>query len=452
MVTSVAQAVDRIKSHWARQFTDESIDNACRAAGHRWRKRMLPPALTVRLFLLQILYGNTACSHLPRISGAEFTPQAYGAARARLPRAALETLLTQTISHLGQAALDTARWLGHRVFLVDGSTFSTPDVPALQTEFGQPGQQAEGCGFPVAHWLVLMHHGTGLILKMLIAPLRTHDQSRVAEMHPELQAGDVLLADRGLCSFVHLALLFGRSLHGVFRMHQQQIVDFTPARPHRQAVRGRASKKKGMPTSRWIRSLGQLDQLVEWFKPATCPKWLSPQQFAALPASLIVRELRYRIERSGFRVEEITLVTTLVNAELYSKETLAQLYFDRWRIETNFAHLKTTMGMDALHCQSVEGVLKEATMFALVYNLVRLLMGEAAKRQGVPVERISFIDALRALAHADLDRPFPTLIVNPERPNRREPRLKKRRPKPFQYLKEPRANYHAKYKAATSYA
>jgi hypothetical protein len=450
MVTSVAQAIDRIKSHWARQFTDESIDDACRAAGHQWRQRTLPPALTVRLFLLQILYGNTACSHLPRISGEEFTPQAYSAARARLPRAALETLLANTVSQLGQAALDTARWLGHRVFLVDGSTFSTPDVPELQTEFGQPGGQAAGCGFPVAHWLALMHHGSGLILKMLVAPLRTHDQSQVAELHPELAAGDVLLGDRGLCSFVHLALLFGRSLHGVFRMHQQQIVDFTPGRPHRRAVRGRASKKKGMPTSRWIRSLGQLDQLVEWFKPVKCPNWLSPEQFAALPGSLIVRELHYRIERPGFRVEKVTLVTTLVDAERYSKEVLAQLYLERWRIETNFAHLKTTLGMDALHCQSVEGVLKEATMFALVYNLVRLLMCEAAKRQGVPVERISFIDALRALAHADLDAPFPTLIINPERPNRREPRLLKRRPKQFGYLKEPRANYRAKYIAATS--
>ena len=450
MVTSVAQAVDRIKSHWACQFTDASIDDACRAAGHRWRKRMLPPVLTVRLFLLQILYGNTACSHLPRISGAEFTPQAYSAARARLPRAALEALLAKTISPLGQAALDAADWLGHRLFLVDGSTFSTPDVPALQTEFGQPGQQAAGCGFPVAHWLALMHHGTGLILRMLVAPLRTHDQSQVAKLHPELAAGDVLLGDRAFCSFAHLALLFGRSLQGVFRMHQKQIVDFTPGRPHRQAVRGRSSKKKGMPSSRWIKSLGQLDQLVEWFKPENCPHWLSPEQFAALPASLIVRELRFRIERPGFRVQEITLVTTLLDAQRYAKTALAQLYFERWRIETNFAHLKTTMGMDALHCQSVEGVLKEATMFALVYNLVRLLMVEAAKRQRVSVERISFIDALRALAHADLDAPFPALIVNPERPDRREPRLLKRRPKQFAYLKEPRASYRAKYSAANS--
>jgi len=450
MVSSLAQAVGRIKTHWARQFSDQMIEEACRAVGHTWRERLLTPVFTVRLFLLQILYGNTACSHLPRISGEEFSAQAYGAARARLPRAVLETLLGQTVSQLGQAALAAADWLGHRVFLVDGSTFSTPDVPELQTEFGQPGGQAAGCGFPVAHWLALMHHGSGLILKMLVAPLRTHDQSQVAELHPELAAGDVLAGDRGLCSYVHLALLSLRSVQGLFRMHQAQIVDFTSGRPHRQAVRGRQHKKKGMPTSRWIKSLGQLDQLVEWFKPATCPKWLAPEQYAALPANLLVRELRFRIERPGFRVEEVTLVTTLVDAERYTQAALAQLYLKRWRIETNFAHLKTTMGMDALHCQSVEGVLKEATMFALVYNLVRLLMCEAAQRQGVSAERISFVDALRALAHADLDAPFPTLIVNPERPNRREPRLLKRRPKQFGYLKEPRANYHAKYMAATS--
>ncbi len=72
------------------------------------------------------------------------------------------------------------------------------------------------------------------------------------------------------------------------------------------------------------------------------------------------------------------------------------------------------------------------------------------KPTGFSVERISFIDALRALALADLDAPFPTLIVNPERPNRREPRLLKRRPKQFGYLKETRANYRAKYMAETS--
>jgi hypothetical protein len=353
---------------------------------------------------------------------------------------------------LGKAALDTARWLGHRVFLVDGSTFSTPDVPALQAEFGQPGGQAEGCGFPVVHWLAMMHHGTGLILKMLAAPLRTHDQSQVAELHPELAADDLMVGDRAFCSFVHLALLFQRSIQGLFRMHQKQLVDFTPGRVHRQAVRGRKDKKKGLPTSRWIKSLGELDQLVEWFKPKERPAWCSVEQFAALPDGLVVRELRYRIGRPGFRVKEVTLVTTLVDSGRYPKEALTQLYFDRWQIETNFKHLKTTMGMDALRCQSVEGVLKEATMFALVYNLVRLLMHEAAERQGVSVQRLSFIDALRSLAHADLDSPFPELIVNPERPGRREPRLVKRRPKQYAYLKEPRCNYHAKFEQQTTTA
>ncbi len=452
MLASVAQAINQIKAHWSRQFSDQVIEDACRAAEHQWRKRLLPPTLTVRLFLLQILYGNTACSHLSRISGEEFSPQAYCTARSRLPRAALESLLAQTVSQLGQAALDTARWLGHRVLLVDGSTFSMPDVPALQAEFGQPGQQAKGCGFPVAHWLALMHYETGLMLKMLIAPLRTHDQSQVAELHPELAADDVLVGDRAFCSFVHLALLLGRSLHGVFRMHQKQIVDFTSARPHRQAVRGKSASKKGLPTSRWVKSLGELDQLVEWFKPAACPKHLSPEQFAALPESLLVRELRYQIDRPGFRVKQITLVTTLIDADRYSKAALAQLYFDRWQIETNFKHLKITLGMDALHCESVEGVLKEATMFALAYNLVRLIMREAAKRQGVSVRRISFIDALRALAHADGNTAFPELIVNPERPNRREPRLRKRRPKPFKHLRKPRAKYHATYALQTTTA
>src|SRR5690606_31628025 len=106
----------------------------------------------------------------------------------------------------------------------------------------------------------------------------------------------------------------------------------------------------------------------------------------------------------------------------------------RWSIETSFRHLKTTMQMDVLRCQTVRGVTKELTMFLLIYNLVRMTMLEAARRQKVPVERISFIDALRWLATAHPGDPLPDLVVNPLRPNRLEPRARKRRPKQYDLL------------------
>ena len=123
-------------------------------------------------------------------------------------------------------------WLGHRVLLIDGSSFSMPDVAALQAYFGQPGNQAKGRGFPVAHILALFHAGTGLLLEVFAAPLRSHDMAGVGGILPLLKRGDVLVADRGFCSFAHLALLICQGVHAVFRLHPKQIVDFTPGRAH----------------------------------------------------------------------------------------------------------------------------------------------------------------------------------------------------------------------------
>jgi IS4 transposase len=183
----------------------------------------------------------------------------------------------------------------------------------------------------------------------------------------------------------------GRKLHGVFRAHQRQIIDFHPGRSYNRPGR---PKKKGRPSSRWLKSLGVRDQLVEYFKPKQRPVWMSPEDYAALPKAIIVRELRYRVPSGPYRTREVTLVTTLLDAESYPAAELATLYGQRWRIETNLRHLKQTMKMDVLHCETVPGVVKELTVFALVYNLVRAVMYEASQRQEVAVERVSFADAL----------------------------------------------------------
>jgi hypothetical protein len=220
------------------------------------------------------------------------------------------------------------------------------------------------------------------------------------------------------------------------RIHQCTIVDFTPHRPHN--IPGGKGNVAGRPTSRWLKKLGASDQLVQWLKPASRPQWMSPEQFAALPASITVRELRYAIHEKGFRPKEITLVTTLLDEASYPLEVLADLFRRRWQIETNFGHLKTTMKMDVLKCQTVEGVLKELHVFAIIYNLVRQVMLEAAARQKVDVQRISFIDALRWLQTAEAGEALSNLVVNPHRPNRIEPRVRKRRPKSYPLMTAPR--------------
>ncbi len=147
----------------------------------------------------------------------------------------------------------------------------------------------------------------------------------------------------------------------------------------------------------------------------------------------------YRVGPRGFRTRTITLATTLLDAELYPCEALADLYGSRWRVELNSRHLKATMKMDVLKCETVKGVLKELMVYAMVYNLVRVVMAEAARRQGVHVERVSFADALRWLTQARPEDELPRLVVNPDRPGRSEPRVRKRRPKQYPLMKQPRS-------------
>jgi hypothetical protein len=392
---SIVQVVRQFKQNWMEELSPAAIAQACRDAGMTWYDSMLNPVTTIQIFFLQVLEGNTACEHLPHLTGMSFTAAAYCKARMRIKLDVLCLLLQRCVEQLQQETFDTARWLGHRVFHMDGSSFSMPDTPSLQAFFGQPGMQKLGCGFPVAHWLVMLHAGTGMITKMLAAPLRTHDLTKVVELHPELHAEDVLVADRAFCSYAHLALLIQRGIHGVLRVHQRTIINFTPNRPHIAPRRGAAKHRPGKPRSRWLKQLGPTDQITEWLKSPDKPRWMSAEQFAALPTSITVRELRYAIDQKGFRPREITLVTTLLDPQRYSFSALCSLFQQRWEIETNFGHLKTTMKMDVLKCQTVEGVLKELQVFALIYNMVRQVMMEAAESQGVDVRRISFIDALR---------------------------------------------------------
>jgi hypothetical protein len=432
---SIAQALGRIKGRVTEAVSEELIDQLCREVGHRWRHRDLGPVVTTHLFLRQVLEGNVAVGELRRQTGLAFTDSAYCQARARLPQALLDRLqraVTGSLASSTEVGLDEL-WRGHRVYLLDGSSFSMPDTPALQAHFGQPAGQAEGCGFPVAHLLVRFDAATGYLLQTEALPLRSHDLAGVAALHAGLCPGDVLVGDRAFGSYAHLALCLGRGLHGVFRAHQKQIIDF---RPHRPAAR---PGETGKPHSRWLKRLGKHDQLVEYVKPKKRPEWMTAAEYARLPASIVVRELRYTIREAGRRTRVVTLVTTLLDPERYPAQELARLYGLRWQVETDLKHLKQTLGMDVLRCTTVAGVLKELTLFVLIYNLVRRVMCEAARRQDVEPGRISFIDAWRWLRHARPGDALPELIVNPDRPGRVEPRVRKRRPKQFPVMKRPRA-------------
>jgi len=436
MVTNIGQALEQVKADLPDLIAQHVVDYLVEHPEWKTRDRKLSPHKVLMLLITQIMHGNTAINHLRHLANMICTGAAYCNARMRLPLELVQQVSRRVMEHLQPATEAVCLWRGHRVWLSDGTCFSMPDTPELQAHFGQPGGQRDGCGFPVASTVVL-RNAAGFIIKTVANPLRTHEASQITKLHDELAPDDVLVYDRAGCSYTHLALILAGKAHAIFRVHQKQLVSFRRGRKHAgQYPKGR---RAGKPKSQWLKHLGPRDQLVRWLKPGSRPKWMSKAQFDALPDSLVLRELRYNVCQKGCRTRSVTVVTTLLDPELYPASELAQQYQDRWEIETNFRDLKQTMGMDVLKCQKVDGVLKELAVFVLVYNMVRMVMLQASQRQQVPLDRISFIDALRWLRKADDGRVLIDLIVNPKRPGRVEPRVVKRRPKEYPRMTKPRA-------------
>jgi hypothetical protein len=456
MAASIAGALARIKRDPLGALGRGAVEAVCDELGYAWRDRTLDPATTIALFVQQVLHGNCPCSEVRHLCGgggggrfgSSFTPGAYCQARARLPLGVYQALLTRVVdAALPRTREGRHRWRGHRIFHVDGTTFSMPDTPELQRAFGQPAGHVPGCGFPAAHLLVLVSASTGLLLDAAAGPLFTGDVGVAAGMHPLLDDGDVLIGDNSFGSYAHIALLLRNNLHGLFPVHHARIVDFTPGRPHcpQQGKRAVADT----PRSRWIASLGRDDQLVEWFKPKQRPAWIDARTYAALPPSITVRELRRAVTGPAGNAVTLTMVTTLLDPRQYPAEgeaSLLDLRLGRWDVETDIRHLKATMHLDVLRCKTEAGVRKELCVFCLVYNLVRVTMLEAARRQAVSVARISFADAYRWLRHARPGDVMPHLLINPHRPGRAEPRVVKRRAKPHDLMNRPRDELRKKLK------
>jgi hypothetical protein len=414
MAHSIATPPLRIKRQFCKLLPDDVVLDACRAAGHRWRRRKFDPVSVIHLFILQVLNGNAAILHLRHLARCAVNAAAYCRARMRIPLAVYETLLDHTAQLASRGCAPVLAAM--RIFLVDAASSLTADTPSVRQLFEQPGNVKPGCGYPMAKVLALFDAASGAILRPLICSLFVHEASGVWALHPLLRGGDLMVGDRAFCSYAHLAMLHARGVFGLFRVQQRRQVDFR---------RGRGHGGKGRPKSRFVRKLGRCDQLVEWAKPQAKPKWMSKAQFAALPASLLVRELRYHLQARGQRTRVVTIVTTLLDPALYPADKVAALYGLRWQVETHWGQLKTGMKMAQLKCKSADGVKKELLTYFIAYNLTRVVMREAAGRQGLAVGRISFIDALRWLTHAHDGDVLIVLAVIPLRPDRHEPRVKK---------------------------
>jgi hypothetical protein len=314
-----------LQQDWTSQLEPEAIWTACRRVAYRWRERMLDPGTTIQVGFVQMLHGNTACTHLRHLTTLHITASAYCQARMKLPLPGFQQLLRSVRHALQHAPLAEGRWLGQRTLWVDGSSCSMADTPELPDHFGQAGTQLPGGGVPSAHLLALFHAGTGMIVHLVAAPRRTHDLSQVGALHPDLCPGDVLVADRGVCSSPPLALLVQAGGHAVFRLHQKPIVACPPGRPHGEPGTGGRKGHKGQPRSAWRHQLGEHDQVVHGLKPLAGPPGMEAEPVAHLPDRLAVRELHDRVHRTGLRVTRSPLVTTLLDAAGSPVAAFAQL-------------------------------------------------------------------------------------------------------------------------------
>lgn len=395
-------------------------------------------------FLWQMFELNVACRDVVRQLQAMFVLEgrpgvdegtsAYCQARARLP----DDLLTAALHASAQAATarvaPPAALQGRVLKMVDGCTLALADTALNQAAYPQSESQTPGCGCPLLN-LLAVWDARGATIGDVELGNQHHSETRLLhQLSPRLTPKDIVVYDRAMGHYVGCALLRARDIDLISRVHTRHI-DWR--RGHR---------------------LGRNERLVTWRKSQRPPPYLTLEQWAALPDEITVRIIRVHLQQQGFRIRNLALVTTLLDAVAYPAAQIIEAYWRRWRLEMCLDDLKTTLGLDGLRCLSPEMVRRELLMVLTAHNLVRAVMAEAAAAHAVPLDRVSFTGTLVTLrtfcaASTQTARPqlrrllwseMLRLIAAdqvPRRPDRWEPRAVKRRPKSYPRLNRPRHQY-----------
>ena len=395
-------------------------------------------------FVWQMLNENTSCREVVRQLQALLALQGgrpldegnsgYCQARGRLPLGLLEDTLADTASAADRLIGPTGFLQGRPVKVCDCTTLTLPDTEENQALYPQPKFQRPGCGFPLMKLMVIGSLRSGAVLHTVRGNYYQNEMRLFHAARPTLAPNDIVIYDRAAGHFVGAAQVRAQSADLISRVAVRKI-----------------DWRKGQ-------RLGRGDRLVTWTKGQKKPKYLTVEEWALLPESITVRVIRVPVSQKGFRTRELTLVTTLLDPQLYPVAEIAQAYVRRWRLEMCLDDLKTTLGLDQLRCKSPAMVHREILALLIAHNLTRCIMAEAARKHTVPLERISFTGTLDAFRHfsaalarcrlahqrrrvwAALLRTLAADLV-PLRPNRREPRAVKRRPKAYALLNKPRHQY-----------
>jgi hypothetical protein len=421
----------------------EMVNAALESSGVTFKERIYTPFVTLCMFLSQVLDPDHSCrAAVARLivwlalnDRKPCSPEtnSYCDARQRLPLEIVVALVHRTARKIESTGNDQWLWKGRKVALVDGSTVSMPDTVKNQQAFPQANTQQPGVGFPVARLVAIISLATGVVRDLAVGPYKgkeTGETALIRTLLEGLEPGEIMLGDRYFASYFMIAALIERGVDGLFRMHQRRKFDF----------------RHGHRT-------GSEDHVVTWTKPDR-PGWMEKEAYDQTAKELTIRELRFRVQQPGFRVNELVLVTTMLDAQEYTKEELADLFIERWNIELDLRAIKDVLQMDVLRCMSPEMVEKEIWMHLLAYNLIRGVMAQAAAVHDKQPRQLSFKGALQTMTafqgalrwatHRIREHLLQTMLKAisehrvGDRFGRVEPRANKRRPKAQKYLMQPR--------------
>jgi hypothetical protein len=412
------------------------------------RQRIFSLTRTFWCWIWQVLQGNTSCREVVRQVQALFAvfteaevdegTSAYCRARKKLADQLLQKAFEFSHRSAEKHAAPARLLQGRPLKMADGSGLRVADTSENRKAFPPSKNQYPKPSFPILKIVALFSAASGAIMAKAIGSFRQSELRLLMSLRQALQPNDIVGGDRHFGCFVLAAWLRNLSVDLIARLSSMRSVDF------RKALQG----------------LGPRDGLFLWRKPAKASPLLSPEPWAALPEQMTVRIIRTRIERTGFRTRELTVVTTLLDAQLYPAQEILSAYLKRWRLEMCLDDLKTTLGMELLHCRSPQLLEKELLIFLTAHNLLRWIMAQAAQLGEVELERISFkgtLDAFRQWTGALVQlrgarkkgkrarvwRQFlETLMADlvPLRPGRKEPRAVKKRSK-YPPLNKPRCQY-----------
>lgn len=427
-------------------------------SGQLSRRRFFSKENIFWAFFSQVLDADGGCQEVVRklqayaaIKSDELpcsSTSAYCQARLKFDQQSLEEILQHTSQRLQQMT-DTGRLNGRRVIVVDGTGVSMPDTEANQVVWPQPANQKPGCGFPQASICACFCLQSGALLSYAIGNKKSHELPMLRRQIETFKAGDIFLGDKGFCSYFDVSSFKDRGVDSVITL----------------ARRIPATEVNA------IKILGKDDLLMHWKKPVRSKaSSYSQADWKQLPETLTLRQIKVTVTQPGFRVSSFYIVTTLLDAQVYSADEIAELYFQRWDVELFFRDIKTTMAMDILRCKTPDMVRKEIMMHLIVYNCIRGLMIEAAQAKGIRVREVSFKGSIQALRQWEphfnqgkLNKAERTRLIQllhesiadkmvADRPARSEPRAVKRRPKPYRRLTVPRHEMAEKLKREKDHA